>query len=92
MEINNEVIEKLENLSKLKIKDKEATKKNLSSILSFMKNLEGVTSNLEQGAIRKKINNSSYRLDKVVKNYDSIDFLKNNSKVVNNSFEVPKIL
>jgi len=87
MKVNDETIEKLENLSMLEISDKEGMKQKLSEVLSFMENLKEV-----KDTEVKEENKTNYREDIVVKKSDLKDFFEQSDKVVNGSFEVPKIL
>lgn len=87
MEVNNKTIEKLENLSMLEIQDKEEMKSKLGEVLSFMENLKEAK-NVEI----KESNKTNYREDRPEKKEELEDFFEENEKVVNGSFEVPKIL
>lgn len=87
MNINDDTILKLENLSKLRIQDKESMKTKLSEVLTFMENLQNLPEEVEEVEDLE----TTFRED-IISKTDLKDFFENNQKVVNNAFEVPKIL
>ncbi len=87
MKIDDKTISHLENLTMLRIEDKESLKVKLGEVLTFMENLS-VVKKVEKSLEGETI----YREDKQLKKTDLKDFFDNNPKVVNHSFEVPKIL
>lgn len=87
MEINDKTIKKLENLTMLEVKDKEDMKGKLSEVLSFMENLKGV-----EDVDFEENDKTNYREDEQKNKYTLTDFFEENDKVVDGSFEVPKIL
>jgi aspartyl/glutamyl-tRNA(Asn/Gln) amidotransferase C subunit len=87
VEVNKEVIKKLERLSMLNIDNEEAMEKKLSEILTFMENL----SSNQMEDVPDILESTVYRMDEIVtQKIDS--FFENNSKVINGAFEVPKVL
>lgn len=87
VEIKDETIEKLENLSMLEVSDKEGMKEKLSEVLGFMENLSGV-----EDVDLHEVNETIYREDVAREKYDLKEFFEKSDKVVDGSFEVPKIL
>jgi|SaaInlStandDraft_4_1057021.scaffolds.fasta_scaffold00173_12 aspartyl/glutamyl-tRNA(Asn/Gln) amidotransferase C subunit len=86
------LIEKLETLSKIKLKkeEKEKIENKLEEIIGFLDNLSTFDKTIEKD---NQDNKSIYRMEDCKLQSVSIeDFYNKNNKVENGSFKVPKIL
>ncbi|MGC8501505.1 Asp-tRNA(Asn)/Glu-tRNA(Gln) amidotransferase subunit GatC [Desulfurella sp.] len=92
--ISKEELKKLEKLAKLKFQDKEIEKfsSQLNDILEYMKEIDELNlSNIEP--LSNPLGNVNFfRQDRVEKNFQVEDILKNAPDRDNNYFKVPKVI
>jgi len=94
MEINEDLILKLEKLSRLDLtqEDRKIIKEDLRSILNMIDKLQEVDTENEEPLIYMNQEEYRWRLDKVNNELDRKDALKNSADANEEYFTVPKVL
>lgn len=94
MEINEDLILKLEKLSRLDLttEDRQIIKDDLRSILNMIDKLQEVDTENEEPLIYMNQEEYRWRLDKVNNELDRNDALKNSTDANGEYFTVPKVL
>lgn len=94
MEINEELILKLEKLSRLDLKpeDRNIIKEDLKSILSMIDKLQEVDTEDEEPLIYMNQEEYRWRVDKVNNELERTNALKNAPSATDEYFTVPKVL
>lgn len=89
MIIDDKLLEKLENLSALKVENKDKTKEQISEILNFVENLNTlkIDKNITKDSAKSPMRDDIPRQSEVIESV-----LKNAPKAENRFFIVPKII
>jgi len=94
MEVNDELIEKLANLSKLKFdeKEKEAIKADLQKMISFVEKLNELDLKDVEPLLHMNAEKNNWRKDEIKGSVDRDEALKNAPQKDDRFFKVPKVI